>query len=85
MAHAARRTLVTVERIQDEDLLADEATAAGTLSSLYVTAIAEAPQGAWPLGLAELYATDDSHMALYAAAARTGEGFRNYLGEYVRL
>ncbi|HXQ42385.1 MAG TPA: CoA transferase [Candidatus Udaeobacter sp.] len=85
MAHAARRTLVTVERIQDEDLLADEASAAGTLSSLYITAIAEAPQGVWPLGLAELYATDDAHMALYAAAARTEEGFRNYLGEYARL
>jgi glutaconate CoA-transferase subunit A len=85
MAHAARRTLVTAERIQEEDLLADEASAAGTLSSLYVTAIAEAPQGAWPLGLSELYATDDAHMALYAAAARTEEGFRNYLGEYARL
>jgi glutaconate CoA-transferase subunit A len=85
MAHAARRTLVTVERIQDEDLLADETSAAGTLSSLYVTAIAEAPKGAWPLGLAELYATDDAHMALYAAAARTEEGFRNYLGEHGRL
>jgi glutaconate CoA-transferase subunit A len=84
MAHAARRTLVTVERIQEEDLLADEATAAGTLSSLYVTAIAEVAQGAWPLGLAELYATDDAHMALYAAAARTEEGFRSYLGEYAR-
>lgn len=85
MAHAARRTMVTVERIQNEDLLADEASAAGTLSSLYVTAIAEAPHGAWPLGLAELYATDDAHMALYAAAARTEEGFRDYLGEYARL
>src|SRR5579863_4583937 len=85
MAHAARRTLVTVERIQDDDLLANETSAAGTLSSLYVTAIAEALQGAWPLGLAELYATDDAHMALYAAAARTEEGFRNYLGEHGRL
>jgi glutaconate CoA-transferase subunit A len=85
MAHAARRTLVTVERIQDEDLLGDERSAAGSLSSLYVTAIAEAPRGAWPLALAEFYATDDAHMALYAAAARTDEGFRDYLGEYARL
>ncbi len=85
MAHAARRTLVTVERFQDEDLLAEEASAAATLSALYVTAIAEAPQGAWPLGLAELYASDDAHLALYAAAARTEEGFRNYLSEYARL
>ena len=83
MAHAARVTLVTVERIQEEDLFASETSAAGSLSSLYVGAIAEAPKGAWPLGLAEHYAPDDVHLAAYAAAARGETGFRDYLARHV--
>ncbi len=83
MAHAARVTLVTVERIQEEDLFASEASAVGSLSSLYVGAIAEAPKGAWPLGLAEHYAPDDVHLAAYAAAARGEKGFRDYLARHV--
>jgi glutaconate CoA-transferase subunit A len=51
MAHAARTTLVTVEAITDDDLLADDRTAAGTIPALYITGIAEARRGAWPLGL----------------------------------
>ena len=82
MAHASRQTFVTVERIQEESLMDGEASAAGTLSALYVTAIAEAPRGAWPLGLAEHYATDDEHLAAYAAAARTEDGFRAYLRDH---
>jgi glutaconate CoA-transferase, subunit A len=83
MAHAARRTLVSVERIVDEDLLGREATAAGTLSSLYVDAVAEAPRGAWPLGLAEEYQADAAHLEAYAAAAATEAGFAAYVTEHV--
>jgi glutaconate CoA-transferase subunit A len=83
MAHAARVTLVTVERIQEQDLFATETSAAGSLSSLYVSAIAEAPKGAWPLGLAEHYAPDDVHLAAYAEAARGESGFRDYLAQHV--
>jgi glutaconate CoA-transferase subunit A len=83
MAHAARKTLVSVEKIVEEDLMASEASAAGTLSSLYVGAVAEAPRGAWPLGLGEDYAPDGGHLAAYAEAARSEQGFRDYLGQYV--
>lgn len=48
MAHAARHALVTVEKVGDDDLLADEAYAAGTIPALYLSAIAEVPNGAWP-------------------------------------
>ena len=84
MAHAARQTtLVTVETIADEDLLADDRTAAGTIPSLYVTAVAEAPEGAWPIGLRGCYPADDDHLRLYAELARTAEGFEHYLEEHV--
>jgi glutaconate CoA-transferase subunit A len=78
MAHASARTLVTVEEIVPGSLLEDEETAAGTLSALYVTAVAHAPLGAWPVGLAGSYDADDAELARYAAAARSEDGFRAY-------
>src|SRR5579875_3552017 len=46
MAHAARRSLVTVERMFDGNLLEDERLAAGTISAVYVEAVAVAERGA---------------------------------------
>jgi glutaconate CoA-transferase, subunit A len=83
MAHAAERTLVTVETIVEESLLADEASAAGTLPSLYVEAVAEAPRGAWPLPLPDVYAADTAEQQRYADAARSEAGFRAWLDEFI--
>lgn len=84
MAHACVTTLATVEGIWDGDLLADEATAAGTLPALYIGAVALAERGAWPLGLAGVYAADDAEIARYAQAARTEAGFARYLDQAAR-
>jgi glutaconate CoA-transferase subunit A len=83
MAHAARNTLVTVEEIVDGDLLADDATAAGTIPALYVTALAEAAKGAWPVGLAGRYPADRAHLADYVAAAASEAGFQRWLRAFV--
>ena len=79
MAYAADQTLVTVERIVEENLLGNEMSAAGTLPALYVTEIAVAPRGAWPYGLWGEYATDTAEILRYAKAARTPEGFAEYM------
>ncbi len=81
MAHAASETLVTVEEVRPGDLLADETLAAGTLPALYMTALAEAPRGAWPLGLAGRYEPDREHLAEYARLAKSEEGFEEYCGK----
>ncbi len=83
MAHAAAKTIVTVERIHDGDLLASEASAAGVLPALYVEAVAVAPRGAWPLPLAGEYQRDEAHLAEYAALAATADGFQRYLERFV--
>jgi len=83
MAHAARRTLVTFEERKPGDMLEDELLAPGVLSAVYVSGAAPAPRGAWPLGAPDLYPIDDAHLAQYAAAAKTREGFRRYLDEFV--
>ncbi len=79
VAHASKRTLVTVEEIVDGSLLDDERLAAGVIRSLYVAALASAPRGAWPLGLPGGYEADQAELARYAVAARTEDGFRTYL------
>jgi glutaconate CoA-transferase subunit A len=83
MAHAAQKTIVTVEKIHDGDLLADPLLAAGTLPGFYVEAVAVAPRGAWPLPLPDHYALDAGHLADYARLAATPEGFAHYLDRYV--
>jgi glutaconate CoA-transferase subunit A len=83
MAHAAARTIVTVEKIHDGDLLADPVLAAGVLPGFYVERIAVAEKGCWPLGLPDHYAADLAHLAEYAKLAATAEGFAKYLDEYV--
>lgn len=83
MAYAATTSLVTVERIVDENLLAAELTAAGTLPALYVSEIAVAEHGAWPYGLWGEYATDTAELRRYAREARTTEGFAAYMKEMI--
>jgi glutaconate CoA-transferase subunit A len=83
MAHAAAKTVVTVEKLHDGDLLADPLLAAGTLPGFYVDSIAVAERGCWPLPLPDHYVTDAEHLALYAKLAATAEGFAEYLERYV--
>jgi glutaconate CoA-transferase subunit A len=83
MAHAAERTVVTVEKIHDGSLLDDATLAAGTLPGFYVEAIAVAERGCWPLPLPEHYAWDAEHLQEYARLAATEEGFAQYLDRYV--
>ena len=49
-----------------------------------MSAIAEVPNGAWPVGLAGRYPADAAHLAEYARLAKTAAGFQQYLDEHVR-
>ena len=84
MAYAAKTTLVTVERISETSLLKDENSAAGVLPALYVTAIAQARRGAWPLGLWGEYPADDAEIARYARMAKSVEDFAAYMDGFAR-
>lgn len=83
LAYASKRTLVTVERIVDRNLLESEDSAAGVLPSLYVDTIAVAARGAWPLALWDEYPADEAEIARYAAMARSEDGFRAYLSGFL--
>jgi len=83
MAHAARSTFVTVERIYDGDLMAHGELSAGALSAVYVDGIAVCERGAWPFHMGEAYGEDSAHISKYLQLARTEDGFQAYLGEHV--
>jgi glutaconate CoA-transferase subunit A len=83
IAHASKACLVTYEEMKSGDMLEDELLAPGVISATYVSALAPAKRGAWPLGIAGVYDIDDAHLAHYARAARTREGFQRYLDEFV--
>jgi glutaconate CoA-transferase, subunit A len=85
MAHAAKQSLVTVEEIREESLLEDDLYAAGTLPAMYISAIAQAQHGAWPLGITGLYDRDHDAIADYAKAARTQEGFDAWLDSHLDM
>ena len=79
LAHASREVFVTVEKIVDTDLFDSEATAAGALPAFNVAALAVAENGAWPVGLQDVYAPDAEEMRRYVRMARTEAGFAKYL------
>jgi glutaconate CoA-transferase subunit A len=83
MAHAAEKTVVTIEKMHDGNLLDDPVLAAGVIAGFYIEAVAVAPRGAWPLGLPDHYPADGAHLAEYARMAATAEGFAQYLDRYV--
>src|SRR6516165_8804845 len=83
MAHAAAKTVVTVEKLHEGSLFDDPTLAAGALGGLYLRAIAVAPNGAWPLALADHYGADPAHLAEYARMAASAEGFAAYLDQHV--
>jgi glutaconate CoA-transferase, subunit A len=83
MAHASERTIVTVEKLHDGNLLEDKTLAAGTLPGFYVETVAVVENGCWPLPLPEFYAWDVEHLKEYVKLAATDEGFAKYLDQYV--
>jgi glutaconate CoA-transferase subunit A len=61
----------------------DELLAPGVISSIYVTALARASRGAWPLGMPGHLRRRRRTSSQYAKEAKTREGFQRYLGQWV--
>ncbi len=83
IAHAAQACYVTVEALREGDMLEDELLAPGVLGGVYVSAVAPAPRGAWPLGVIGEYGVDDAHILEYARLAKSADGFARYLDAFV--
>ena len=83
LAHASRKTLVTVEQVVEGNLLDDDARSGATIPALYIEAIAHAPKGMWPLGYGDAYPIDAAWMRAYVQMARTAEGFESVVAQWL--
>lgn len=82
LAHAARRTLVTVGALHPGNLLDDPLRAPGTLPHLYVDKVAVVPAGTWPLPF-QGQGGDLDELARYADASRSADGFNALVQEWL--
>lgn len=83
MVKAARRVIVTCERLVDGNHFADrpELTA---IPAFQVDAVVEAPRGAWPASCAGYYDVDEAYLAeYYRAASGSLEQLHSFLDEHV--
>jgi len=83
LAHASATCLVTVEEIVDFDLMADERYSAAVVPEFYISGLAHAPRGAWPIATPGYHERDDDHLAAYSSLAATPEGRADYLNAHV--
>jgi len=83
MAHASKQTFVTVEAISERDLFDDPKLVPGVVPAIYVSRIALAKQGAWPIGLPGDYGSDDAALSRYVQSAKTEEGFRRFVDAWL--
>ena len=84
MAHAAAKTVVTVEKLHDGNLFDDPWLAAGALGGFYVEAIAVAPKRRLAAGAGRpLPAGRGASRRTTRALAATAEGFAAYLDQHV--
>ncbi len=83
MAHASIRTFVTAEKIVDTNIMEDEKLAAASISSLYVSGVALAERGAWPLDMPGHYTIDRNNVEEYARVSGSGDGFQAWIANNI--
>ena len=83
MAHAAKRTITTVEEVCEDRLFEDETMAAGALSSVYVDRVVHAPGGSLPLAFPPYCDADTRMIDSYMHAAQTQNGFDSWLERWL--
>lgn len=81
MAHASRRTLVSVEERVPGNLLDNAATAAGTIPALYVSDIEVVENGASPVGLFGCYDADSALIKLYLESVKQSQPIDQFIQE----
>ena len=82
MARAARRVILTAERIVDRSVLAAEPERT-TIPGFLVEAVVEAPHGAWPTSCAGLYEYDLPVLDALLAAAHDPAALRQFVDERI--
>jgi len=82
LARAAKRLIITTERVIEEDEI--RGAPDKTVIPFYlVDAVCEVKYGSHPGNMPGLYYSDEEHMAEWLSLTRTEEGIREYLERYI--
>lgn len=82
LARAARRLVITTEKLVGDDVIRDEPTR--TLIPFYcVDAVVELPFGSHPGNMPLVYYSDEEHIAEWLKLSKTEEGAKAYFDKYV--
>jgi 3-oxoacid CoA-transferase subunit A/glutaconate CoA-transferase subunit A len=82
LARAARRLVVTTEKVVDDDVIRNEPSK--TMIPFYsVDAVVEVPYGSHPANMPFLYYSDEDHIGEWLKVSRTDAGTEQYFRRYV--
>ena len=82
MAQAARRVIVTAERIVDGEAF-EAVPETVAIPGFMVDAVVEAPRGAWPSSCAGHYDYDEEYLAAYMSASRDLDALARFVEDHV--
>ena len=82
MAQAARRVVLTAERIVN-GVAFTEAPESVAIPSFLVDTVVAAPGGAWPFSCTPYYGYDAAYLAAWVAAARDPDAAREFIADQI--
>ncbi len=82
LSRAAKRLIVTVEEIVDEEVI-NEKPYLTTIPYYFVDAVCEVKYGSHPCNMPYRYYFDEDHIRMWLDMSKTDDGVREYLDKYV--
>jgi len=82
LSRAAKRLIITTERIVDESEIRDDPTCT-SIPFYMVDAVVEVPWGSYPGNMPYLYFSDEEHLAQWMRVEKDPEEFRKFLDKYI--
>lgn len=83
LARAAKRLIITTERLVPEDVIRSDPTRT-VIPYFCVDAVVEVPYGSYPGNMPYEYFSDEDHLRLWLEAEEDAAGFERFLDKYIR-
>jgi glutaconate CoA-transferase subunit A len=82
LARAAKRLIITTERLVNNAVIRDDPTAT-SIPFFMVDAVVEVPYGSYPGNMPYLYFSDEEHLAEWMRVEKDPEEFERFLDRYI--
>jgi len=82
LARAAKRLIITTERLVDDSVIRDDPTAT-SIPFFLADAVVEVPNGSYPGNMPYLYFSDEEHLAEWMRVEKDPEEFARFLDHYI--